>query len=86
MRLGSGIAVAVVEAGSCISDLTPSLGISICHGCSPKKEKKKKKDISDHTSNNRTIKKINHLREIPSANIYSSQAKEDNQFKLRGTD
>ena len=29
-------AVAVVEAGSYSSDSTPSLGISICHGCDPK--------------------------------------------------
>ena len=38
-QLGSGVAVAVVWAGSCISDLTPSLGTSMCHGCSPKKQK-----------------------------------------------
>ena len=38
-RLGSGVAVAVAVAvaGSCSSNLTPSLGTSICHGCSPKK-------------------------------------------------
>ena len=35
MHLGSGVAVA--QASSCSSDLTPSLGISICQGCSPKK-------------------------------------------------
>ena len=35
--LGSRIAVAV--AGSCSSDLTPSLGTSVCHGCSNKREK-----------------------------------------------
>ena len=28
MQLGSGIAVAVARAGSCSSDMTPSLGIS----------------------------------------------------------
>ena len=28
----------------CTSDLTPSLGTSICYRCSPKKKKKKKKD------------------------------------------
>ena len=31
-----------MQAGSCSSDLTPSLGISVCHGFSPKKQKKKK--------------------------------------------
>ena len=35
-RLGSCIAVAVAVAGICSSDLTPSLGASICCGCSPK--------------------------------------------------
>ena len=43
MWLGSGVAVAVVWAGSYSSDSTPSLGTSICRGCSPKKTKKKKK-------------------------------------------
>ena len=43
MQLGSCIAVAVVQAGSCSSDLTPSLGTSIGHGYGPKKKKKKKK-------------------------------------------
>ena len=36
-QLGSGVAVAVVGAGSCSSNSTPSLGTSICHGCGPKK-------------------------------------------------
>ena len=34
--------VAVVQACSCSTNWTPSLGTSICHGCSPKKIKKKK--------------------------------------------
>ena len=45
-RLGSRVAVAVavpgVEADSCSSDLTPSLGTSICCGCGPKKKTKNK--------------------------------------------
>ena len=40
--LRSCIAVAVAQASSCSSNLTPNLGTSICHRCSPKKEKKKK--------------------------------------------
>ena len=40
--LGSGVAVAVVWAGSCSSDCTPSLGTSICRRCSPKETKDKK--------------------------------------------
>ena len=42
MSLGSGFAVAVAQAGSYSSDLTPSLGTSICCTCSPKKQTKKK--------------------------------------------
>ena len=41
MQLRSGIAVTVVQASRCSSNSTPSLGTSICHGCSPKKQKKK---------------------------------------------
>ena len=40
--LGSGVAVALVQAGSRSSDWTPSLGTSICHACDPKKTKKEK--------------------------------------------
>ena len=43
MRLGSFVAVAVAEAGSCNSDWSPSLETSICYSCVPKKQKKKKK-------------------------------------------
>ena len=46
MSLRSHIAVAMVLAGSCSSNLIPSLETSICHRCSPKKTKKKKKMIS----------------------------------------
>ena len=41
MQLRSGISVAVAKAGSCSSNLTPSLETSICHGCSPKQTNKK---------------------------------------------
>ena len=40
MQLGSGIAVTVVDAGSCSSDWTPRLGTSIYCKCSPKKKGK----------------------------------------------
>ena len=36
-------------SGSYSSDLTPSLGISICCGCSPKKKKKKKRQKTPKT-------------------------------------
>ena len=32
---GSGVAAALVQTGSCSSDVTPSLGTSICCGCAP---------------------------------------------------
>ena len=35
MWLGSGIAVAVVQASSCSSNSIPSLGTSICCACGP---------------------------------------------------
>ena len=40
MQLGSSIAVAVAKAGSCCSDSTPSLRMSKCCRCSPKKTTK----------------------------------------------
>ena len=40
--------MAVEKVGSCSSDLTPSLGISICHRCGCKKEKKKKKNLQEN--------------------------------------
>ena len=43
MWLGSSVAVAVAVAGSSSSDLTPSLGLSICCRCGPKKASKGKK-------------------------------------------
>ena len=41
MQLRSGVAAAVAWASGYKSDQTPSLGTSICHGCSPKKERSK---------------------------------------------
>ena len=57
--LGSGVAEALVKAGSCSSDWTPSLGTSIYHGRSPektkdekkKKERKKRKKTKDEREN-----------------------------------
>ena len=59
MGLGSRIAVAVVQAGSCSSISTPSLGTSIwhmCHRCGPKKmtiRKKGRKKKGRKKENNR---------------------------------
>ena len=44
MRLGSHVAVAVVLAGTCSSDSTPSWRPSTDRGCSPKKTDKKIKN------------------------------------------
>ena len=43
MQLRAGVAVAVAEAGSYSSDLTPSLGTSMCLRFGPKKNKDEKK-------------------------------------------
>ena len=43
MWLGCRVAVALAQAGGYSSDLTPSLGISTCHWCSPRKGKMTKK-------------------------------------------
>ena len=43
IRLRSGVAMAMVYAGSCSSDLTPGLGTFICHGYGPKKTTTTKK-------------------------------------------
>ena len=50
MRLGFDVAVA--EAGSCSSNLTPSLGTSISRRCGPKKTGKKKKKLPVTSFNN----------------------------------
>ena len=47
MWLGSLIAVAVVEAGSCSSNLTSSLGTSICHNSKKTKTQNKTKNLID---------------------------------------
>ena len=48
MQLGSGIGVAVVEAGSCSSNLIPSLGTSICRRDSTKSKKQNKTKKTFH--------------------------------------
>ena len=55
MRLGSGVAVAVVYAGSCCSDSTPSLGTSIYPECGPKKTKRPKKRKDSATVSRKTV-------------------------------
>ena len=43
-QLGPRVAVAVMQAGSCSSNWTPSLGTCICSGCGPKRKKWGKKE------------------------------------------
>ena len=43
LRSGMAVAVAVAAAGGYSSNLTPSLGTSMCHKCSPKKTKDNEK-------------------------------------------
>ena len=46
-RRGSDhIAVLVAKAGSCNSNVTPSLGTSICHGVALKRQKKLKRQCT----------------------------------------
>ena len=45
MQLGLHITVVVVEAGNCTSDLTPSLGISLCHRYGTKKRQSSNQSI-----------------------------------------
>jgi len=44
-QLGFLVAVAMTQAGNYSSDLTPSLGTSICYGCGSKKPKKSHKNL-----------------------------------------
>ena len=53
MRLRSG--VAVVQAGNCSSNWTPSLGTSMCRTCGPKKKNKQDKTENKKTPNNLVI-------------------------------
>ena len=54
--LRSCIAVAVVQACSCSSNSTPSLGTSMCRGCVPKKHKTKTKTNKQKNSSQVAIK------------------------------
>ena len=54
-QLGSG--VAMVQASSCSSDQTPSLGTSICHGRGPKKQKTQN-NIHKNTQKNLKVNSI----------------------------
>ena len=67
IQLGAGIAMAMVLASGCSSDLTHSLVTSTCCRCSPKKTKKKKK---------KCFKNINH---VPNVNYIAVGGPTKNQ-------
>ena len=77
MQLGSGIAVAVVQASSYSSELSPSLGTSMCCRCSPIKTKKKKTFWKRHLQAQMVLpaNSAKHLRN----NIKSTQALLENR-------
>ena len=52
MQAADIAAVAVAVAGSCSSDSAPRLGMSICHRCGPKEQKKKINKIAILGENN----------------------------------
>ena len=52
MWLGSCVALAVVQAGICISDLTPSLGTGVALKSKKKKKKKKLEQSSQQWEHN----------------------------------
>ena len=66
LRSRIAVAVAAAVAGGYSSNLTPSLGTSICNGCSPKKKKEDKKSkikfISKKTSTLSKRLTVLHLR------------------------
>ena len=57
--------VAVAVIGSCSFDSTPDLGTSMCHGCGPKKQKKKNqitnKDLLNSTGNSTEYAAITYM-------------------------
>ena len=60
-RLGSHVAVALVQASNYSSDSPPSLGTAICHRCSPKKTKRPQKTHKKQKNNlSEQDKRVNH--------------------------
>ena len=58
MGLRSYVAVAVVEAGSGRSNVTPSLGTSMFFGCSAKKHKINKRGFSEKIQEVKRVSKV----------------------------
>ena len=75
--LRSDVAVAVVVAGSCSSDSTPSLGSSMCCGCGPKKKWKERKRKKEKDSSWQKLHMVNQKKNCKLEEILqpTSQAK-----------
>ena len=83
MRLRSCIVVAVAEASSCSSDLTPSLGISICFRCSLKKTKEiLSLNCTNCICHRCSPKKTNKQKKKPIVKLHSGPWKEINNQHL----
>ena len=65
MWLRTGVAMAVAQARSCSSNATPSLGTSICHRCSPKKQNKNKQKKTKNKTKNKQKTKIRSYMKSP---------------------
>ena len=75
--LRSGITVAVVQASSCNSDPTPSLGMSICHRCGPifgsiraDVSSSWKHDLFPHQKMSRSHKRLLNSEEMRTLDLY----------------
>ena len=66
MQFGSGVAVAVVKAGSCSSDLTPGPGTSICCRCGQKKKKEGRKQERGREGRKDNKEKCTYVTQTPS--------------------
>ena len=83
LRSGVAVAVAVAQAGNCRSDSTPSLGTSICRGCSPKKTHTHTQKKPHQTQNKKLLRfkaLCDSLRHLP--NFFSYLARKSLLFYL----
>ena len=86
-RLGSRVAVAVVQDGSYSSDLTPSLGTSICHGNGPRKGRKtKNKQTNKNTISEQNLSTLTQTSGYPRAISSSSTYGTSHAPSVKGKD
>ena len=79
--------IAVAVASSCSSNSAPSLGTSICHGCSPKKKKKEKKRNTalgnSWWPSRLRIQHCHDVGSIPNPNFCTGMAKKEKKGKKK---